>query len=329
MEYKLNLGGWGSVFAVPSSVVDNYIKLASGVSIKVLLYFLRHSNTALSCEKISSELSVSVEDVSDALCFWQQVGLLSRNENELVPSLTEQLGKPEKEEKPAMTDEEIANQARIAAIKTTVLRAPEFSPKEISDTIKSDERVEYIFKSTEKLCGRTLKPTEQKVLVQITEYIGLPADVTLMLIDYCVSVDKFKPAYLKATAMSWMENGITTYSLAEQVIEGMKSKSTAEAIIKKVFGIARALSQKEKDYAALWVTDFGYGEDIIRHAYDINVNYKGKYSFDYINKVLQSWHDKGYTTLTEIEGEQKKKPASDKSTFNISELDKNILDEYD
>ena len=38
MEYFLNAGNFGSVFAVPISVVDNYIKLANEASIKVLLY---------------------------------------------------------------------------------------------------------------------------------------------------------------------------------------------------------------------------------------------------------------------------------------------------
>lgn len=327
MDYKLNLGGWGSVFAVPSEVVDNYIKLASGVSVKVLLYFLRHSNESLNSELIASELAISTEDVNDAMCFWQQIGLLSRNENEFTPSKT--VTTPEQEAKPAINEEQIANQARIAAIKTTVLRTPEFSPKEIAETIKSDERVEYIFKSTEKLCGRTLKPTEQKALVQITEYIGLPPEVTLMLIDYSVSVDKFKPAYLKATAMDWMENGITTYSEAERVIAQMQSKSVAESVIKKVFGISRALSQKEKAFALSWVVDLGYGEDIIRCAYDINVNNKKEFSFDYVNKVLNSWHEKGYTTVAEVESAKKKMPTGGGSSFSAGEIESNILSEYD
>ena len=30
MNYNINLGGWNSIFAVPSDVVDKYIKIASG-----------------------------------------------------------------------------------------------------------------------------------------------------------------------------------------------------------------------------------------------------------------------------------------------------------
>ena len=37
MEYKLNLGSWNSVFAVPSDIVDKHLKLAGAVQLKVLL----------------------------------------------------------------------------------------------------------------------------------------------------------------------------------------------------------------------------------------------------------------------------------------------------
>ena len=43
MSIKINLGAWNSIFAIPTDVVDKHLKLASGISLKVLLYILRHS----------------------------------------------------------------------------------------------------------------------------------------------------------------------------------------------------------------------------------------------------------------------------------------------
>ena len=59
MNYKLNLGCWGSVFAVPSDVVDKYIKIAGGSNIKVLLFFLRHSGEQVTDEIIADALSMN------------------------------------------------------------------------------------------------------------------------------------------------------------------------------------------------------------------------------------------------------------------------------
>ncbi len=40
MEYFVNAGSWGAVFAVPNAVVDNYIKLANEALIKgSFIYF--------------------------------------------------------------------------------------------------------------------------------------------------------------------------------------------------------------------------------------------------------------------------------------------------
>ena len=43
MSYKIDLGAWGSIFAVPTALVDSHIKLASGAQLKVLLYILRNN----------------------------------------------------------------------------------------------------------------------------------------------------------------------------------------------------------------------------------------------------------------------------------------------
>ena len=63
MEYFVNNGMWGSVFAVPNSIVDDYIKLASGYAIKVLLYVLRNNNQVVEKQTLSSELNMPIEYV--------------------------------------------------------------------------------------------------------------------------------------------------------------------------------------------------------------------------------------------------------------------------
>ena len=47
MSIKINLGAWRSVFAVPSKIVDEGLKFADGVKLKVLLYVLRHADDDL------------------------------------------------------------------------------------------------------------------------------------------------------------------------------------------------------------------------------------------------------------------------------------------
>ncbi len=50
MSFSINLGNWNSVFAVPSAVVDEHIKLAGSAQLKVLLWVLRHAGEEFSAE---------------------------------------------------------------------------------------------------------------------------------------------------------------------------------------------------------------------------------------------------------------------------------------
>ena len=333
MNYKLNLGCWGSVFAVPSDVVDKYIKIAGGSSIKVLLFFLRHSGEQVTDEIIANALSMNCEDVNDSLSFWKQVGLLDEVDGSFAPasiSLSLQKETVPQVEIPVSAVGVTKEQADFAAIKAAALRSPEFTPAQIAGTVKSDEKVDFLFKTCETLYGRPLKHTEQNALITITEHIGLPTEVTLMLVDYCFSINKASPAFLKESAMNWMENGITDLASAEKHISMLQSRYSAENSVKSIFDINRALSQKEKDFIDLWYNVWGFSSDMVKLAYDINVNSKGKFSFPYINKILENWHIKGIKTEEQVTEERNTRSSAveSNSSFDADKLDELLLDEY-
>ena len=329
LNYKIDLGGWNGIFAVPTDVVDRYIKIASGGAVKVLLYFLRHSGNTKDTEQVSLALSMSEEDVCDALAFWEQVGLVVKRDDVYIPSThsyTEAAEVGNASFETGISEE----QARFTAVKTAALRSPHFSPAQIADTVKGNDQISFLFRTCEKLYGRPLKHTEQNALVTIIDDIGLPAEVTLMLVDYCFSVNRTTPAYMRNMAIEWVENGVTTLPGAEEYITKLQSKYGAEGIIKSVFGINRALSQKEQEFADLWINKWGFNAEIIRIAYDINVNAKGKFTFPYINKILESWHIKGLYTKDQILEERQNRISGSGavSSFDTSEIDNLILDDY-
>ena len=71
MKYSLNAGEWNSVFAVPSSVVDKYIKIAGGNSLKLLLYLLRHGGESFSEKELKDALGFRMEgELEDAAHFF-------------------------------------------------------------------------------------------------------------------------------------------------------------------------------------------------------------------------------------------------------------------
>ncbi len=85
MNYSLDAGAWNSVFAVPTSVVDKYIKLADGASIKLLMYLLRHGGESFTEEQLKNALGIKRDgELEDAAMFWFQRGIIRMDEGTLI-----------------------------------------------------------------------------------------------------------------------------------------------------------------------------------------------------------------------------------------------------
>ena len=87
MSYTVNLGCWGSIFAVPSDVVDKYLKIAGSAQLKVLLWILRHSGENFEVDTIAAALNMGNFDVRDCIEFWVSFGVIAANNNVLLATL--------------------------------------------------------------------------------------------------------------------------------------------------------------------------------------------------------------------------------------------------
>ncbi len=64
-------------------------------------------------------------------------------------------------------------------------------------------------------------------------------------------------------------------------------------------------------------------DELISEAYSRCVDTINKVSWSYINKILKKWHDKGYTSLSDITSSETKTRESKKkneSSYNVDEL---------
>ena len=65
------------MFACPSSIVDNHIKLAGAAQLKVLLFILRHAGENFTIDDIASFLSMNPADVKDSLLYWKETNVIA------------------------------------------------------------------------------------------------------------------------------------------------------------------------------------------------------------------------------------------------------------
>ena len=330
MDYRLNLGAWRKIFAVPACVAEDHLKIASGTQIKVLLYMLAHPELGHRAEIIAETVGVSKEDVDDALLYWVNADILSKDGAEYYPSEKTVSAAPAVTPMPSVP---VSPSPSAAVLDTPETRAllhsdTHFPPKAIASAINGDNAVKCLFEMYEKHAGRPPKHSEQQTLMILVEEIGLPCEVTMMLVEYCFTIDKATPAYMKAVAMDWCENGITDINSAEERIRVLRTRFNAENRLRSRFGMTSSFSSKQKQTIAEW-SDLGISDELIGAAYDITLDNTGKLSFPYMDKILRKWVSEGITEPSQIN--ERPKPSDgggNAPSYDINEASQRTVNKY-
>ena len=164
----------------------------------------------------------------------------------------------------------------------------------------------------QRVLGHALSTPDLKKLFGIYDYLRLPAEVIMLLLHHCVTLSNGRlPSmrFIEKEAFVWADNEIRTAEQAEAYIEAQRRRSGQSAETARLLGITgRELSATEKRYIASWL-DLGYTPELIAIAYDRTVTNTGALKWGYMNKIIQSWHEKGLLTAEDVETKDRRSPA--------------------
>ncbi len=309
MEYKINPMAFTGIFPVPNSLVDENIRLASVVQLKVLLYILRHSNDGpAETEMIAEALLLETDDVKDAMIFWAERGLLVKDGQIPASSPVSEKKTEKKEEKPLPVKEE----KKVADIP---ISRPSY--EDVVQRIKESDEITVLLQEAQTVLGRTIGYDGQSVLVMIHDNYDLPTEVILMAIEYSLSLKKTGWASIARIARRWSEMEIDTLEGAMQYIEEHNIVDETWAKLREMTEISnRNPTEKQRKYMVAWVKEYGYDVDIIYCAYEESIDNTGKMSMPYMDKIIRSWHEKGVKTLADIQNERVKWETEKKKRFS-------------
>lgn len=289
MAYTVNPSEYSSMFAVPASVADRGLKLAGAIQLKVLLLALR--NGQIEPEEISKTLHISEPDVLDALNYWVDAGVLLNTEEKRAGKAV-----PKKSVAEKTDDSEKPAKLKIRP----EIRKP--SREEIVRRGAQSPEIAFMLREAQLKFSRPLKPSESSTLVWLHDDEGMEVEVILMLIAFAVSEGKATVGFIERTAVSWINEGVSTLADAEEKINLYHARKSAWHTVERAMGIDRRLpSAKETEMAYTWVHDYGYNGPILKLAYDACVDATAKVSFAYIKKIIESWHKAGVKTPEDIE----------------------------
>jgi len=339
MNYTMNLGAWNSVFAVPCSVVDQHIKLAGSVQIKVLLWLLRHAGEPFEANDIAKALGIDKADVNDAMLYWQQAGLVAMQDSEIAPAAASAAAVLEPQVKPVLQSQpEPAAEPQPEVKQHKILSRPQKADNAfVAKRMIESTDIACLMQEAEQILGRLISNGDSATLLMIHDDFGLPADVIIMLLQYVVSVGKANTRYIEKVAMNWADEEIFTHAKAEEKLRRLAENNKAWRTVEQTVGIPhRAPSAKEEALAATWVAQWKSTPALIHEAYERSVDATGKFSPSYMDKILERWHKDGVTTLEQAHKEKETRASARKGdkpsnvTYDIGEYERSgAFDNFD
>lgn len=312
---------------IPNLFIDNYMPAANGAYVKVYLYLLRCTSVRyisdgglkeLDISSIADHLDNTENDILRALSYWEKmdiVTLIRDNHDQITSIILNDIYSSHNdnlsEDEPAATIEQVHHQPSNSDyedkleelkdlnddnIKQYQFEKPTYSDLQIKQLTNTDD-VKWMLNIIELYLQRLIKPTDLQLILYMYESLDFSTELILYLYEYCVSKNKTHPSYVEAVALSWAKNGIDTLEKAEASTAMFNENYN---LVKKAFGLDRALGHVEKQYINKWVSQYKFPIDLVIEACNRTLLSIQKPDFKYTDKIIENWHDGGVTSINEI-----------------------------
>lgn len=291
--------------SISSSIADKLISAHDGDVALLYIYMVRRGGHDL--DAAARDLCRTMSEISAAAEKLQRMGLM--------PDGAAPAKAAAKEEKLPPPDE-----------------IPQYRSEDIVRRCKENGEFAVVVAEAQTALTHTLSSVEMKTLFGIYDYLALPPEVIMMLINYCVARcrEQSTPDHprrpsmrnIEKEAYNWVHQEILTLDQAEEYIRRQRERRDALGRAKAAVGIhGRELTPTETKYLSAWL-DMGFDEDALAIGYDRTITNTGALKWSYMNKIMQSWHEKGLHSAEEIEsGDPRRRPQQSAAQGKAIDMD--------
>lgn len=328
-----------NVTVVSNYFLDEFMPKANGEFVKIYLYLLRISNSAVTADKalsvckIADTFNHTEKDVLRALKYWEEAGLLSLtyDNGNITAICLEDLksdkyvsfivndANSEQDIPAADLPAKASGSESSSAAKSTSQNSP--SEQKSEDRIKTvgkarispdtdklreladNDEIKQLLYIVQTYLKKTLSPSDTDTILYFYDTLGFSSELIEYLIEYCVTNNHRTIRYIESVALSWAEAGVTTIADAKSYAGNYSEKYFS---IMKALGITgRNIAHSEKLYIDKWTDDYGFSNDMILEACNRTIVNTHQASFPYTDTILTTWKNNGIRTLKDIEGNDK------------------------
>ncbi|MBR2590706.1 MAG: DnaD domain protein [Clostridia bacterium] len=330
MNYKLNLKALDSSFKVPNALADNFIKLANPKHILILLWVLRHADTPKSSEEICAELHMDKSIVNEAIFYWIDNGFMVPTGAAEQPDMPDTTAAAQSRNMPR---EQASPTPQPAAAKPEhPLGSSMADDADILARAQESAEFKFLLQKSQQIFGRTISKAERSMLLSLMDYYGLPCEVILMLIKYAVLSGRTGTRYIQTVGAAWAEEGIQTLEQAEAKIKQLNKTNKLWRTFSEQAGIAyKNPTKKQEALFVKWTKEWKMSVEMLAYAYEKMLDSIDKVNYNYLDKIITSWHDAGLKSISQVEQAEagrkeqaagKQKEAASTPSFSIDKYNR-------
>lgn len=203
---------------------------------------------------------------------------------------------------------------------------PQYTEVDVLSAMDTDVDFRALYGEVQRLLGKNLNTEELKILLGFVRYLGMSADVIVLLVCFCKERNRKKgktrnPSLrdIEREAYAWAEKGIDTMEEAAAYTQQQALRFTQVGRIMEILQIrGRNLTKPESRYINQWL-EMGFDEETIGLAYERSCINTGGLAWPYMHKILTSWHGQGLRTVQQIQSGDRKQTVPKGASGELGE----------
>ena len=194
---------------------------------------------------------------------------------------------------------------------------PQYTEMDVMGAMDTDVDFRALYGEVQRLLGKNLNTEELKILLGFVRYLGMSAEVIVLLVCHCKDqakkLGKTRTPSLRnieKEAYKWADQGIDTMEEAAAYVKKQELRFSRTGRIMEIMQIrGRNLTAAENRYVGQWL-EMGFDEQTIGLAYERCCLNTGGLAWPYMHKILTNWHQQKLHTVEQVQNGDKKPTGS-------------------
>ena len=306
---------------VENIFLNDYMPMADGTYVKVYLLGYKYANDKdynieVNNETISKHLNIPLSDVLMAWDFWEKKGIIKKHVKDTEDKYDYKV------EFLNLKQLYIKNNYRPITSKNVMPGNKTYSAS-VEDLVEANKipSIQDMFNSISYIIRRPLVPNEKRKILEWVYNYNMNPDIIVKAYFYATEKKGKKNVnYVEGIIRNWYDMNITNIEALNEHFKTNDERFYRYERIMKALGFNfRLPTEPEMKTMDKWFNDWKFTVDVILKACE-NTKKTSNPNFNYIDKILSSWFEKGVKNIEDIKEDNNLKSTGTQNNFKTKNI---------